>query len=78
MFVGKPIKYVTIAGYLDALKDYLDLESRAPSPTCVSLPHSVAPPSYLIQEDDEDGDDPPTKKHCTDHHHQHKKDIINE
>ncbi|XP_046449371.1 histidine ammonia-lyase-like [Daphnia pulex] len=66
-----------VKGYLDAVKDYLDLESRAPSPTCVSLPHSVAPPSYLIQEDDEDGDDPPIKKHCTDHH-QHKKDIINE
>nr|CAH0110139.1 unnamed protein product [Daphnia galeata] len=65
-----------ITCYVDAVKDYLDLESRAPSPTSVSLPHSVAPSSYLIQEEDDDEDDPPTKKHCTDH--QHNKDIINE
>ena len=63
-------------GYVEAVKDYLDLESRAPSPTSVSLPHSEAPSSYLIQEEDDDEDDPPTKKHCTDH--QHNKDIINE
>lgn len=56
-----------LTGYVDAVKDYLDLESRAPSPTSVSLPHSVAP-SYLVHQDD-DEKNPPTKKHCADHQH---------
>lgn len=56
-----------VKGYVDAVKDYLDLESRAPSPTSVSLPHSVAP-SYLVHQDD-DEKNPPTKKHCADHQH---------
>lgn len=56
------VSFIMKPGYVDAVKDYLDLESRAPSPTSVSLPHSG-----MVAE--ENGYQPVAKKLCSGHQH---------
>lgn len=52
--------WTAVKGYVEAVKDYLDLESRAPSPTSTALKPSEG--SWEAQQ-------PAAKRHCSDHHH---------
>lgn len=60
-------------GYVEAVKGFLDLESRAPSPTSTALRTTEAAAALLINtslaDQGSDSVQPASKKHCPDHFH---------